>query len=160
MDGADFGFLDVLGVLEGEAQDPFTRLSRDELDGLHDAVDDDVLDAGVLALGVLSDEDRVDVVVGCLVARDTLTRPHVGEQVEGAAEGEVEGDVAFADGGCEGSLEGDVVAGYGADGFVGDGLLAVFEDGVDGDGFPLYGSVGSGEDVFDGLGDLNTTLPC
>ena len=55
-----------------------------------------MFDAGVLALGVLADEDGVDVRVGGFVAVDGFAGAYVGEEVEGAAESEVEGDVAFA----------------------------------------------------------------
>ena len=99
VDDADLLAADLLGVLEGEAEDALGGGAGDELDGLHDAVDDLVLDARVLALGVLADEDGVDIVVGGLVAGDGHAGAEVGEEVEGAAEGEVEGDVALADGG-------------------------------------------------------------
>lgn len=99
MHGAHLPLADVLGVLEGEFEDPLRGALGDELDALHDAVNDDVLDARVFAFGVLADEHRVDVVVWGFVARDGFAGADVGEEVEGAAEGEVEGDVAFADGG-------------------------------------------------------------
>ena len=154
MHGADFEAADVLGVLEGVFEDAFGGFAGDEFDGLDDAVYHYMFDAGVFAFGVFADEDGVDVVVGGFVAVDALAGPHVGEEVESAAEGEVERDVAFADRGGEGAFEGDVVAFDGGDGFVGDGLLAVFEDGVDGDGFPFDWCSGGGEDVFDRDGDL------
>ena len=96
--GAHLALARLLGVLEGEAQHPLRRLARDQLDRLHHAVDHHVLDARVLALGVLADQNRVDVRVRRLVPRDRFARPHVGEQVEGPTQGEVEGDVTFADG--------------------------------------------------------------
>ncbi len=96
MDDADLGATNGLCVLEGEAQDALRGLAGDELDALDDSVDDDVLNARVLALGVLSDQDRVDAVVGGLEAGDGAAGSQVGEEVEGAAEGEVEGDVALA----------------------------------------------------------------
>lgn len=60
-----------------------------------------MLDTGVLSLGVLTDQDRVDVVVGGLVPGDGAAGTNVGEEVEGAAEGQVKGDMALADGGLE-----------------------------------------------------------
>merc|ERR1712230_358969 len=153
---ADLGLADVLGVLEGESQDPLAGLAGDQLDRLHDTVYDDVLDAGVFTLGVLSDQDRVDVVVWRLVALDALAGSHVGEQVEGTTEGQVQGDVTFADGGGEGTFEGDEVA---VDGFhcLGwDALLAVDEDRRDVDGLPLDGGIGGAEDILDGLRDLRS----
>lgn len=97
MDDADLGAANGLCVLEGEAQDALRGLAGYELDALDDTVDDDVLNARVLALGVLSDQDRVDIVVGGLEAGDRAAGTQVGEEVEGTAEGEVEGDVALAD---------------------------------------------------------------
>lgn len=55
-----------------------------------------MLDARVLALGVLTDEDGVDVVIGCLETLDRGTGSDVGEEVECTAEGEVKGDVTLA----------------------------------------------------------------
>jgi hypothetical protein len=101
VDGADLVLADLLGVLEGVAQDALGSLAGDELDGLDDAVDNDVLDARVFSLGVLTDENGVDTVVGGLVALDGLARTDVGEEVEGTTESQVERDVALADGGLE-----------------------------------------------------------
>lgn len=61
VDDADLLAADLLGVLEGESQHALTSRAGDELDALDDAIDDNVLDARVLALGVLSDQDGVDV---------------------------------------------------------------------------------------------------
>jgi len=63
---------------------------------LHNAINDDVLDAAIFTFGVLTDEDGVDVVVGGFIAGDGFAGPDVGEEVECSAEGEIEGDVAFA----------------------------------------------------------------
>ena len=104
MNDANLGLADGLGVLEAEAEDTLGGGTGDELDGLDDAIDDLVLDAGVLALGVLTDEDGVDVVVGGLEAGNGAARTDVGEEVEGTAEGEVERDVALADGGLRGDV--------------------------------------------------------
>lgn len=57
-----------------------------------------VLDAAVLALGVLPDGDQVDVSVGCLVALDGDTGPHVGVQVKGLPEKQIHGGVSRGDG--------------------------------------------------------------
>lgn len=154
VDDADLVAADLLGLLEGEAQDALRGLAGDELDALDDAVDDGVLDARVLALGVLADQDGVDVVVGGLVAGDGAAGPQVGEEVEGAAQGEVERDVALADWGGEGPLERDLVALDALNGRVRDRSLAVLEDGRDVDGLPRDGRLGRGEDVLDGLRDL------
>ena len=55
-----------------------------------------MLDTGVLALGVLADENGVDVVVGGLEALDGDTRPDVGKEVECPSESKVEGNVTLS----------------------------------------------------------------
>jgi hypothetical protein len=86
-------------VLEGEAEDTLGSLAGDELDALNDTIDDNVLNAGVFTLGVLADQDSVDAIVRGLETGDGAARSQVGEEVECAAEGEVERDVALANGG-------------------------------------------------------------
>ena len=56
-----------------------------------------MLDAGVLALRVLPDKNGVDVVIRCLEALDRKTRTNVGEEVEGSAKRQVQGNVSLAD---------------------------------------------------------------
>lgn len=97
VDGGDVRAAVGLGVLEGVAGDAGRGVVGDELDRLDDAVDDLVLDARVLALGVFADDDRVDIVVRRLVALDRAAGADVGVEVERAAEREVERDVALAD---------------------------------------------------------------
>jgi hypothetical protein len=55
-----------------------------------------MLNTRVLALGVLADENGVDVIIGSLVSLDRDARTDVGEQVECTTEGEVQGHVALA----------------------------------------------------------------
>jgi hypothetical protein len=141
VDNADLLAANRLGVLEGVAQDTLAGLAGDELDALDDAVDDNVLNARVLALGVLADQDRVDVVVGGLVAGNRAAGTQVGEEVEGAAEGEVEGDVALANGGSKRTLEGNLVLVDVLDGGIGNGGLAVLQDGGDIDSLPSDGGL-------------------
>ena len=157
MDDANLGLANVLGVLEGVAEHALGGLAGDQLDRLDNTVHNDVLDARVFTLGVLTDEDGVDVVVGGLVSLDALAGTHVGEQVEGPSEGQVERDVALANGSSERALEGDKVALDGLDGGVGnDGLAVLVEGGGDIDRLPLDGDVGGAVDVLDGLCDLRT----
>lgn len=148
------------GVLESEAENALGGLLGDQLDGLDNAVNNDVLDARVFALGVLTNEDSVDIVVGGLVAGDRLAGTQVGEEVECTAESQVEGDVTLANGSLsviriihkldviirteeraysERALECDVVCGDALDGLVGDDSLAILESRGDVDRFPLDG---------------------
>ena len=93
---ADLLAADGFGVLEGVAQDSLGSVLRDELDRLDDTVNNNVLNAGVLALGVLADQDRVDIVVRGLVTGNRAARSEVGEEVEGSSESQVERDVTLA----------------------------------------------------------------
>lgn len=156
VDSAHLLAANIACVLEGVAEDALGGLAGDELDALHDTVHNDVLDAGVLALGVLTDQDSVDVIVRGLEADDAPAGTHVGEEVEGTAEGQVERDVTLSNGRSERALESDVVALHARDGLVGDDGLAVLEAGGDVDGLPLDGHVGGAVDVLDRLCDLGT----
>lgn len=103
VDDADLLAANGLGVLEGVSEDTLTGLAGDELDGLDNTVDDNVLNARVFALGVLSDQDGVDIVVGGLEAGNRAAGSEVGKEVEGSSESEVQGDVTLADGGLTSS---------------------------------------------------------
>jgi hypothetical protein len=67
---ADLWSSNVLGVLESESEHTFRSLSCDELDRLHNAVNNDMLNARVFTLSVLSDQDSVHVIVRGLVPID------------------------------------------------------------------------------------------
>jgi hypothetical protein len=95
----DLLLVDGLGVLESETQDALGGLLGDELDALHNTVDNNVLDTGVFTLGVLTNQDSVDTVVGGLVAGDGAAGADVGKQVESTAQSQVQGDVTLTDGG-------------------------------------------------------------
>jgi hypothetical protein len=153
---ADLLAANLLGVLEGVAEDALRSLASDELDRLHNTVHDNVLNSGVFTLGVLTDQDNVDIVVWGLVTSNALAGTEVGEEVERSAESQVEGDVALADGCSERTLESDVVALDALNGGVWDRGLAVLEDWGNIDGLPLDRGVGGGEDVLDGLSNLRT----
>jgi hypothetical protein len=56
-----------------------------------------VLDTRVLSLSILSDNDRVDVVVRSLEPNDGAARPDVGKERESSSEGQVERDVSLSD---------------------------------------------------------------
>lgn len=154
VDSAHLLAANVACVLEGVAEDALRGLARDELDALHDAVNNDVLDARVLALGVLTDQNSVDVVVRGLEADDAPAGAHVGEEVEGTAESKVERDVALSNRRGKRALEGNEVALDARDGLVGDDGLSVLEAGGDVHGLPLDGHVGGAVDVLDRLRNL------
>lgn len=129
------------GVLECVADHAFASRTSDEFDGLHNAVDDDVLNARVFTLCVFTDEDGIYVVVGSLVADNGAAGTQVGKEVECAAQGEVERDVALANRSRERALEGDEVTLDGGNGFVGDCSLAILEDRSDINGLPSDGDL-------------------
>ena len=118
----------LAGVVESVASDTLRGIVCDQLDALHDTIHDFVLDARVLALGVLTDQHRVDVLVRRLTALDRHARAHVGKEVERAAQRQVQRDVALADRRRQGSLEGDRVAAHRLDRFLRDDLLALVVD--------------------------------
>ena len=69
-----------------------------------------MLKTRVLALGVLTDDAKVNVLVACLIAGDILEEDDRGIDVEFLTEGDVEGAVAGAlDGGVEDTLETELV---------------------------------------------------
>lgn len=55
-----------------------------------------MLNARVLSLSVLTDEDSVDIVIGSLEALNGQARADVREQVEGPAQRQIERNVALA----------------------------------------------------------------
>ena len=123
---ADLLPANIAGVLEGVSQNALRGFTGDELDALHYTVNHNVLDARVFSLGVFSNQDGVDVIVGRLVASDGSAWSDVGEEVEGTAQRQVEGDVTLADGRRERALERDQVLGNAVDGLVGNDRLPFF----------------------------------
>jgi hypothetical protein len=98
---ADLLLVDGLGVLEGETQNALGGLLGNELDALNNTVNDNVLNTGVFTLGVLTNQDSVDTIVRGLVPGNGAAGTDVGEQVEGTAQSQVEGDVTLTDGGLK-----------------------------------------------------------
>jgi hypothetical protein len=84
---ANLEAVDVLGILECESEDALTCFSCDKLNALHDTVYYNMLNARVFSLGVLSDQDGIDVIVRGLVTGDRAAGPNVCEKVECPAEG-------------------------------------------------------------------------
>ena len=101
----------VLERITNHALRSHARDQRDRLGGgLRIVADADVvLEARVEALGVLADQDDVDVVVAT-AGNDVAPRPHVGVEVEGLAERDVDRAIPFADRRLERTLEREVRA--------------------------------------------------
>jgi hypothetical protein len=99
VDCRDLPPANVFGVLECKTEDSFRGSSSDEFYALHYSVDNYVLDARVFALGVFSNQNSVDVVIGRFVACNGPTRSDIGEEVECPSKCKIERDVAFANGG-------------------------------------------------------------
>ena len=68
-----------------------------------------MLDSRVFSLGVFSDEDAVDVLVGCLEALDGLAGSYVGVEPECPSQGQVERDMPFANGSSQRAFQCDGV---------------------------------------------------
>jgi hypothetical protein len=163
----DVGLVDAGNLLavvgegegEGELGDALRLLAGDDLERLDNAVDRLVLETRVLALGVLTDDAEVDVLVAGLVTGDVLKEDDRGVDVELLAQSDVERAVAGAlDGGVQDTLETELVALERGDGLA-EELLGVDVAGVDTrdiDLFPLNGNVVRLEDLLDGLRDLST----
>jgi hypothetical protein len=158
--------LAVVGQRKGKSKlgDALRLLAGDDLERLDDAVDRLVLETRVLALGVLTDDAKVDVLVARLVAGDVLEEDDGSVDVEFLAESDVEGAVTGSlDGRVEDTLETELVALEGSDGlaqkFLGVDVARL--DTGDVDLLPLNGNVVCLEDLLDRLGDLSTdTVTC
>ena len=98
------------GIVEGEPGDPLGGGPGDDLDALSRVRADHVLDAGVEVLGVLADDDEIDVLVAGLETLDRASRSEVGVQPERLAERDVDAPEALADRGRDRALEGDLVS--------------------------------------------------
>jgi hypothetical protein len=129
VDNPDLLAANLLGLLESEAEDTLASLAGDKLDALNDTIDNNVLDAGVFTLGVLTDQDGIDVIVGGLVAGNGTAGAQVGEKVEGTAESKVEGDMALSNGGSQGSLQGNLIPLDALNGSIRNSRLSVLQDG-------------------------------
>lgn len=154
VNNTDLLLVDITSILECVSQDPLGSSSCDELDRLDDSVNDNMFDATVFSFGIFSNQDGVDIVVGSLVALDASAGTDVCKEVECASEGQVERDMAFADGGGERALEGNVVLVDGLDRFVWNDGPAVLETRGDVDRLPLDWHASSRVDVLDGLRNL------
>jgi hypothetical protein len=158
--------LAVVGKGKGESElgNALRLLPGDDLERLDDAADGLVLEARVFALGVLTNNADVDVLVARLVAGNVLEEDNGSVDIELLAESDVEGAVAGAlDGRVEDTLETELVALERGNGFA-EELLRVHVarlDTRDVDLLPLDGHVVGLEDGLDRLSDLGTdTVTC
>jgi len=97
VDGRDLVAAVRDGVLEREPGDPLGRGPGDDLDALRRIRPDHVLDPGVEVLGVLPDDDQIDVVVAGFDALHRPGRPEVGVEAERLAERDVDTPEAGSD---------------------------------------------------------------
>lgn len=163
----DVGLVNASNLLaavgEGESKSESGNALRlgagDDLERLNDTGDALVLEAGVLALGVLTDNAQVDVLVAGLVAGHVLDEGDAGVDVELLSHGNVEALVAgAADGGVEDSLEAELVA-LERRNTLTEGRLSAgtaLLNAGDGNLLPLDGDIVGLEDRLDRLSDLST----
>ena len=90
-----------LGMVKRVSGHALACLPSNELHRLDHAINNLMLDTRIFALSVLSNEDGVDIIIGCFVALDGCARSNIRKEVEGTTKGQVEGYVAFANCGAE-----------------------------------------------------------
>lgn len=151
VDSKNLGLVDRTGVLKGVSENSLGSLLGDELDGLDNTGNNNVLDTRVLTLSVLSDQDSVDTIVGGLVTNDRLAGTDVGEEVESSSKSQVKGDVTLTNGGSKGTLKSNQVLADRVDSNLGDGGLAIDKNGGDVNRLPLNGDLSSLVDILDSL---------
>lgn len=95
MNDSDLGSANSLCLLESESEDTLRGLTCDELDGLDNTVDNHVFNARIFTLGVFSNQNRVDIVVGGFESSDRSAWSQIGEEVESSAKSKIEGDVTL-----------------------------------------------------------------
>lgn len=159
VDASDLGA--AVGESKGECEfgDALRLGAGDDLEGLDDAGDTLVLEARVLALGVLTDDAQVNILVAGLVAGNVLYQADAGVDVELLAHGDVEALVTgAADGSVKDTLETELVAAERGDTLAESVLsaLTTILNTSDVDLLPLNGDVVRLEDGLDGLGNLGT----
>lgn len=92
----DLLLVDRTSVLEGETENPLRSFSGDELDALDNTIDNNVLNARVFTLGVLTNQNSIDVVVRSFVTGDRAAGTQVRKQVESTTESKVKGNMTLA----------------------------------------------------------------
>jgi len=88
----------LFSILKGESKYTLRCGTSNELDTLYNSIDYDMLNPGVLSLGVFTDKYSIDIIVWGLVTSNGLARANVRKKIECATESEVERDMAFTNG--------------------------------------------------------------
>lgn len=138
-----------IGILKGIFSNPLRAELCHHLKALDNARNDLVLEAGVFALGVLPNDDDVDVVVAGGEALKVEAVDKGGVEIEVLAELDVEGVDAAADGGLEAALEADLVLADGVEDLGGDALHVAMDVVL----LEVDGGVHGVHDLLDGAGD-------
>src|SRR5690606_1699572 len=144
---------------EGVADHPLGSVPRDDGYGLRGGlgITGDgyvVLDAGVEPLGVLANEYDVNVIVAS-AGDDIPGRAHVGVEVEGLPEGDVDGAIATTHRRLERALQGEPGTLDGVEGGIRHGVVATRDRGRAGDlPVPLEAHTGGFQDSYGGVGDI------
>ena len=73
------------GIGEGEFCDFRVSFFRADFETLHHPRHDLMLDAGVESLGILADDDQVDVLIARFHTRQIFNRPQIGVEIESLA---------------------------------------------------------------------------
>lgn len=106
VDGGDLGEAVGLGEVESEASETLDDGLTGDLERLNHTRDGVGLQTGVLTLGVLTNDDEVDIVVTGVNTRQALEQRNTGEDVQVLTQLDVEGRVTGADdGGVENPLQ-------------------------------------------------------
>lgn len=153
--------LPVVGECEAESKlgNALGLGAGDDFERLDHALDRLVLQARILALGVLTDDAKINILVTSLVAGDVLDQGDGGVDVQFLAKGDVEGLVARPlDRGEKDTLQPQLVALEGREGFL-EQFLRMLVSSVDTTHIhllPLNGDVVGLEDSLDRLGDFGT----
>lgn len=147
------------GERESELGDALRLGAGDDLERLNNTWNGLVLEAGVLSLGVLTDDGKVDVLVAGLVSWDVLDQDNGRVDVELLTESDVEGLVAGAlHWRVKDALKTNLVALQGSNGLA-EELLGVLVTGLntgDINLLPLDWDIVGLEDGLDRLGDLSS----
>lgn len=158
--------LTVVGKSKGEGKlgNAFRLFASDDLERLDNAIDRLVLEARVLALGVLTNDAEIDVLVARLVARDVLEKDNRGVDVKLLTKGDVEGAMTRSlDRSVQDTLQAELVALEGGNGLA-EKLLGVNVASLnarDVNLLPLNGNIVRLEDLLDRLRNLSTdTVTC